>query len=158
MINENVKANHTYRVTFSVDTIDTYRSNPGRFYHPMDLQPSTSALYVYDETDGNKLVYSETMTNSPRRNLINMKATWEEQEGGRGSNYDYYTFSDDIYTDPFDGIKLNFTDGWLLVRPSGTEPKIRITAEAKSEEKVVQLYDMCIKAIEESTMTGGSGN
>ena len=57
-----------------------------------------------------------------------------------------------------DGMKLNFTDGWLLVRPSGTEPKIRITAEAKSEEKVVQLYDMCIKAIEESKISGGSGN
>lgn len=107
LINENVKVNHTYRVTFGIDTIDTYRGNPGRFYHPMDVLPSTSALYVYDETDGNKLVYSETKTNYPRRNLFNMKATWEEQEGGRGSNYDYYTFSDDIYTDPFNGIKLN---------------------------------------------------
>src|SRR4030042_1976642 len=28
-----------------------------------------------------------------------------------------------------DGIKLDFNDGWLLVRPSGTEPKIRITAQ-----------------------------
>jgi phosphoglucosamine mutase len=29
-----------------------------------------------------------------------------------------------------DGIRLSFTDSWLLVRPSGTEPKIRLTAEA----------------------------
>lgn len=48
-----------------------------------------------------------------------------------------------------DGIKLNFADGWLLVRMSGTEPKIRITAEARSEARVHQLYDECIRVIKE---------
>ncbi len=48
-----------------------------------------------------------------------------------------------------DGIKLNFEDGWLLVRSSGTEPKIRVTAEAKSETRVRQLYDSGVRAIKE---------
>jgi len=48
-----------------------------------------------------------------------------------------------------DGIKLNFEDGWLLIRASGTEPKIRITAEAKREARVHELYDNGIKAIKE---------
>jgi len=46
-----------------------------------------------------------------------------------------------------DGIKLNFADGWLLIRPSGTEPKIRVTAEAKSEVRVHQLYNSGVRVI-----------
>jgi phosphoglucosamine mutase len=48
-----------------------------------------------------------------------------------------------------DGIKLNFEDGWLLIRASGTEPKVRVTAEARSESRVHQLYDSGIRAIKE---------
>jgi phosphoglucosamine mutase len=39
-------------------------------------------------------------------------------------------------------------DGWVLVRPSGTEPKIRITAE--SRENVEELYAMAEKIVREN--------
>jgi phosphoglucosamine mutase len=42
--------------------------------------------------------------------------------------------------DTIDGVKLNFPDGWLLVRLSGTEPKIRVTAEAKDEQAARDLF------------------
>lgn len=35
-----------------------------------------------------------------------------------------------------DGYKYFFEGGWLLIRPSGTEPVLRLYAEADSEEKV----------------------
>jgi phosphoglucosamine mutase len=54
-----------------------------------------------------------------------------------------------------DGMRLGFKDGWLLVRPSGTEPKIRLTAEAKTEMRARQLYDGGLKAVEDSIETGG---
>ncbi|PSQ45752.1 phosphoglucomutase [Halobacteriales archaeon SW_6_65_15] len=41
-----------------------------------------------------------------------------------------------------DGFKILLDDGsWLLVRPSGTEPKMRVYAEAASEARVEELLD-----------------
>jgi phosphomannomutase len=41
-----------------------------------------------------------------------------------------------------DGFKLVLDDGsWLLVRPSGTEPKLRVYAEAESRERVEELLE-----------------
>ncbi|MDG6929271.1 MAG: phosphoglucosamine mutase [Nitrososphaerota archaeon] len=41
-----------------------------------------------------------------------------------------------------DGVKLSFGDGsWVLVRPSGTEPLIRVFAEAKTENRAEELYE-----------------
>ena len=54
-----------------------------------------------------------------------------------------------LSVDDIDGIKLNFEDGWLLIRASGTEPKVRITAEARSEARVHQLYDSAFGAVED---------
>lgn len=48
-----------------------------------------------------------------------------------------------------DGLKLNFADGWLLVRASGTEPKIRLTAEARTDIEVKDLYRSATRIIRE---------
>jgi phosphoglucosamine mutase len=40
-----------------------------------------------------------------------------------------------------DGVRLDFEDGWILVRRSGTEPKIRITAEARDAAMTKGLYE-----------------
>jgi phosphoglucosamine mutase len=57
-----------------------------------------------------------------------------------------------------DGLRLSFKDGWLLVRPSGTEPKIRLTAEAKTEARARQLYEGGLQAVRDSIETGGELN
>lgn len=39
-----------------------------------------------------------------------------------------------------DGVKLIEEDGWVILRASNTEPVVRISAEARTEEKLKKLY------------------
>ena len=58
--------------------------------------------------------------------------------------------------DTLDGIKILYEDGWVLIRPSGTEPIIRIFAEAKKQERAEELMqegvNMVIGAEKASTL------
>ncbi|MDD5473293.1 MAG: phosphoglucosamine mutase [Candidatus Methanoperedens sp.] len=51
-------------------------------------------------------------------------------------------------TSSIDGIRVDTGNGWILVRPSGTEPKIRITAEAR--RGVDELYAKAEKIVKEA--------
>ena len=42
--------------------------------------------------------------------------------------------------DRSDGLKLILDDAWIHVRASNTEPLLRLGAEARSENRVEQLY------------------
>ena len=55
-----------------------------------------------------------------------------------------------IRIDKTDGYRVSFKDGWLLIRPSGTEPKIRITAEGKTVESTENIYARGIELIKKS--------
>jgi phosphoglucosamine mutase len=50
--------------------------------------------------------------------------------------------------DEIDGIKINVEGGWILVRKSGTEPKLRVTVEAKTREIANYFYEKSIEFIE----------
>ena len=45
-----------------------------------------------------------------------------------------------------DGTRADFEDAWALVRASGTEPKIRVTVEARSEKRAAELLEKIRKA------------
>ena len=47
-------------------------------------------------------------------------------------------FSDENYDDT-DGLKIYYEDAWVLIRPSGTEPKYRVYTEAKNKERAKEL-------------------
>ena len=51
------------------------------------------------------------------------------------------TLSEGARTDHTDGLKMIYDDGWVLVRPSGTEPKFRIYSESKIKEVAARRAD-----------------
>ena len=50
-----------------------------------------------------------------------------------------------VVSDNIDGRRLQFEDGWLGIRFSGTEPLLRIYAEASSPERVTGLLDAAVE-------------
>jgi phosphoglucosamine mutase len=54
---------------------------------------------------------------------------------------------EDIITE--DGVRVGFSDkSWVLVRPSGTEPALRVTAESPSENKTLAIMGEFVKLVE----------
>ncbi len=51
--------------------------------------------------------------------------------------------------DNTDGLKLLFDDGWVHIRPSGTEPLYRIYAESKDENRAKELADRYFSEVSE---------
>ncbi|MCC7575672.1 MAG: phosphoglucosamine mutase [Methanomethylovorans sp.] len=50
--------------------------------------------------------------------------------------------------DTTDGVKIWYEDGWVLIRPSGTEPIIRIFAESRTNERAVELMNNGVQLVE----------
>ena len=50
--------------------------------------------------------------------------------------------------DTTDGVKIFFDEGWVLLRPSGTEPIFRIYSESKTKAKAEQLAEDYKKRVE----------
>ena len=49
-----------------------------------------------------------------------------------------------------DGYRLDYGDAWVLVRPSGTEPVVRIYAEAREESRAQGLADSMYDALQQA--------
>ena len=52
-----------------------------------------------------------------------------------------------ILTADLDGITIEYPDVWFNVRPSNTEPLLRLTVEAKTQELMEQKRDELLALI-----------
>jgi phosphoglucosamine mutase len=56
---------------------------------------------------------------------------------------------DDVET--LDGVRVGVDGGWFLVRASGTQPLIRVTAEARSETRADELFAEARRIVEDAS-------
>ncbi len=47
-----------------------------------------------------------------------------------------------------DGLRVDYEDGWFLVRASGTEPKVRVFSEGKTEKRARKLNRVAMDGLE----------
>jgi len=88
---------------------------------------------------------SELIAEVPSYHLIKTKVRCENNREVMEKLKDAIKGEKVDYTD---GIKVYTERGWVLIRPSGTEPIIRIYAEAKKREDAEKLADKYKKLVE----------
>jgi phosphomannomutase len=59
----------------------------------------------------------------------------------------------DADVDTQDGLRLTWKDRWVHVRPSGTEPIVRVIAEAPTLEEANELVARCREPLDALSMT-----
>ena len=59
---------------------------------------------------------------------------------------------DDVET--LDGVSITVDDGWMLVRASGTQPIVRVTAEARTESRAEELAADAVAILEHAIEAG----
>jgi len=55
---------------------------------------------------------------------------------------------DDVST--LDGVRVDRGDGWFLLRASGTQPLVRLTAEARKEARAEELFEIAHETLQDA--------
>ncbi len=84
---------------------------------------------------------SQIIANYPKYTMIREKQPLEsvEEIQEKISRVSSFFENKDINLD--DGVKISFKESWVHIRPSNTEPIIRIFAEAQSEKDALELIE-----------------
>ena len=87
---------------------------------------------------------SEIIAELPRYEMIKHRFDLKQLSGNDAAKEAVQRVTDhfaeaDINT--ADGVRVDFADGWVHLRPSNTEPIIRLIAEAKTGQRAGELLD-----------------
>jgi phosphoglucosamine mutase len=80
-----------------------------------------------------------------RRESIEVEGKRELMETVATRAYEAYDVVESL-----DGVRVEREDGWFLVRASGTQPLVRVTAEGRTEAATAELYDEARALVDEA--------
>jgi len=96
-------------------------------------------------TTGVKL--SKLLQQLPKYYMAKSKITISSDKVGTVLNYFRKKFSNEEI-DTQDGLRITFSEGWIHLRPSNTEPIIRIVVETVKEELTTQIINELVREIQ----------
>ena len=105
----------------------------GRFLELLADRPATDVLAPFD---GYRNVRRKLTYGSDREREAMLSAIERATAG------------EDAERTTIDGIRLDYGDAWVLARPSGTEPIVRVYAEGRKRERAAELADRLVGVAE----------
>jgi phosphomannomutase/phosphoglucomutase len=109
-----------------------------RFLELLADRPASEVVAPYDD-------YENVRINIPYEEASTRRAMLDAAEA--------YAREADAELTTIDGYRLDYGDAWVLARPSGTEPLVRVYAEARSRERAAELADRMRDALESAAET-----
>jgi phosphomannomutase/phosphoglucomutase len=106
-----------------------------RFLELLVDQPASDVVAPYDDYRNvrRNLAYD---SDAERTTMLDATAALAESEDA------------DVTT--IDGYRLDYGDAWVLARPSGTEPLVRVYAEARSESRAKELAERVVTRLRDA--------
>jgi phosphoglucosamine mutase len=103
------------------------------------------ALKVIEALEDTEKTLEEFIAVAPEYPLDRVKIECPEQHKAKAMKRIAEGYQD-VYRDvesvsTVDGVRLEMENGWALIRPSGTEPLIRITVEGRTAQDVQSIMD-----------------
>ncbi|ODS41820.1 MAG: hypothetical protein MSIBF_00125 [Candidatus Altiarchaeales archaeon IMC4] len=105
--------------------------------------PLTAGVVVRMVSDG---TFYETLEKIPKYPMERVKIPCADSK--KMAVMEYVKKNAQDYSD-IDGVRIASDDGWVLIRPSGTEPFMRVTAEGKNKAALKKFVDFGEKLIKE---------
>ena len=118
---------------------------------PDGVLSALKLLQALEEKDMNLEEFTEQAKNYPigRRKLECPNSLKQKSMNIINENYSN-VFKTVENVSKVDGIRLSMESGWVLIRPSGTEPIIRITAEGRTTDYVEKLMNLGEKLVKDT--------
>lgn len=140
---------HTMRR--SGDALCGFEENGGFMYPPhqyvRDGGLKTALFLEMLATYGKKA--SELFAELPRYYVLKTKYRMDREKALKAVEIVKEAFKNERLI-TIDGVKVVSRDYWLLVRPSGTEPLLRVMIEAKSKEQLAELSSYVESLVKEA--------